>query len=148
MIDSDRADEEWASRTRQQMPPFSRRGGQQDDDVDVFSMSQYTKARAVYAHYQARLAKLEFEERQGSLVRADEVKVATFNMFRRYRDTLLNVPDRICASIAAEIKDLLVKAGMPAELAGAIDFSRVHAIQSAEIRKALNDFCDSETNAQ
>lgn len=49
-------------RTRQAVPPGSRRN-RQDDDIDAFGASHYNKARAVREHYQARLAKLEFEEK-------------------------------------------------------------------------------------
>ena len=42
----------WASGAR----PSPRR--QQDDDQDAFGAAQYTKARAVREHYQARLAKI------------------------------------------------------------------------------------------
>jgi hypothetical protein len=100
-IDSDVADEEWARNTRQQVPPGTRRR-QQEEDVDAFGTSQYNKARAVREHYQARLAKLEFEEKTGKLVPADEVKVTAFNLFRRYRDHMLNIPDRLAAILAAE----------------------------------------------
>ena len=40
-IDSDTADEEWERNTRQQMSPFSRRGGPIEDDGDAFGSSQY-----------------------------------------------------------------------------------------------------------
>src|ERR1039458_222535 len=89
-IDSDVADKEWARNTRQAVPPGSRRS-QQDDDIDAFGASQYNKARAVREHYQARLAKLEFEERTATLIPADEGKGTAFNLFRRYRDHLPNI---------------------------------------------------------
>jgi formaldehyde-activating enzyme involved in methanogenesis len=63
------------------------------DEDEVFGAAQYTKARAVREHYQARLAKLEYEEKVASLVSKDEVQVATFNTFRQYRDGMLNIPD-------------------------------------------------------
>lgn len=44
----------------------------------MFGAAQYTKARAVREHYQARLAKLEYEEKVASLISKDEVQVATF----------------------------------------------------------------------
>ena len=53
-------------------------------------------------HYQARLAKLEYEERVGSLVSKDEVRVAAFNETRQFRDAMLNIPDRLAAMLAAE----------------------------------------------
>jgi hypothetical protein len=73
-----------------------------EDDGDIFGSSQYNKACAVYAHFQVRLAKLQFEERSGALVRADEVRTSVFNLYRGYRDRLLNLPDRLSAMLAAE----------------------------------------------
>src|SRR5512144_420835 len=61
-IDSERADQEWEVNTRKRGPIMGARH-QPEDDGDTFGAAQYTKARAVREHYQARLAKIEFEER-------------------------------------------------------------------------------------
>ncbi|MCX6632305.1 MAG: hypothetical protein NTW28_32240 [Candidatus Solibacter sp.] len=140
-IDSDVADGEWAENTKARPPAAARR--QPEEDQDAFGAVQYSKARAVREHYQARIAKIEYEERIGSLVSRDEVKVAQFNIDRQRRDAMLNIADRLCASIAAEMKDMLVAAGVPAEKASAFDMSRVHGIMVGEIRKGLNDYADS-----
>jgi hypothetical protein len=122
-IDSDAADRGWEANTKAR-PPAMRR--QQDDDQEAFGAAQYTKARAVREHYQARLAKIEYEERVGNLVPKDEVQVGAFNKFRQYRDGMLNIPDRIAAMLAAET-----------------DEARCYEIIATEIRKALNEFADS-----
>ena len=98
---------------------------QQDDD-DGFGAAQYTKARAVREHYQARLAKIEYEERVGNLVSKDEVQIAAFNKFRAFRDAMLNIPDRIAAMLAAEPEE-----------------AKCYEILATEIRKSLNDFADA-----
>ena len=118
----------------------------QEDDQEAFGAAQYTKARAVREHYQARLAKIEYEEKVASLVSKDEVKIAQFNIDRQRRDAMLNLADRVCAGIAAEIKDMLIAAGLPPERADKMDMARVHEILSVEIRKALNDYADSLAN--
>ena len=71
-------------------------------------------------------AKLEFEEKTAKLIAADEVKVAAFNLFRRYRDHMLNIPDRLAAILAAEV-----------------DAAKCYEILTSEIRKALNEFADA-----
>ena len=146
-IDSDVADREWAENTKARPPAAARRQPtarrQPEEEQDAFGAVQYSKARAVREHYQARIAKIEYEERVGSLVSRDEVKVAQFNLDRQRRDAMLNIADRLCASIAAEMKDMLVAAGVPAEKANAFDMSRVHGIMTGEIRKGLNDYADS-----
>ncbi|HMZ13772.1 MAG TPA: hypothetical protein PLS04_06530, partial [Mycobacterium sp.] len=52
----------------------------------------YAQSRAIKEAYNARLAKLEYEEKSGALVRADSVKVAWFNVLRVLRDRTLNLP--------------------------------------------------------
>lgn len=126
-VDSDVADGEWARNTRQSAPPGSNRG-QQEDEIDSFGASQYNKARAVREHYQARLAKLEYEEKVAKLIPADDVKVAAFNLFRRYRDHVLNLPDRLAAILAAES-----------------DAAKCYEILAVEIRKTLNEFADANS---
>jgi hypothetical protein len=96
------------------------------DPPKLESGLEYSKARAVREGYQARLTKLDYEERSGKLVSADEVQVSAFNRFRQFRDGMLNIPDRLAAVLAAE--------GDP---------SRVHELLATEIRKALLEFADA-----
>ncbi len=117
-IDSDAADREWETNTRERV----------DRDEGEFGASQYSKARAVREHYQARLAKLEYEQKVGSLVSKDEVQIATYNMTRQFRDAMLNIPDRVAAMLAAES-----------------EAARCYEILAIEIRKALNDFSDANS---
>ncbi len=58
-------------------------------------------AQAVRTTYLAQIAKLEYEERLGTLVRADAVRLSTFNAFRGARDKLMGIPDRVGVELAA-----------------------------------------------
>jgi hypothetical protein len=87
---------------------------------------EYSKARAVRESYLARLAKIDFEERTEKLVSADEVRVASLNRFRQFRDGMLNIPDRLAAVLAVESNP-----------------RQVHELLAAEIRKALVEFADA-----
>src|SRR4051794_26411293 len=80
-IDADLADHEWEANTKARLPAMRR---QQDNDGESFGAAQYSKARAIREHYQARLAKIDYEERVANLVSKDEVQVAAFNKFRQY----------------------------------------------------------------
>ena len=124
-IDSEQADVEWEQNTTRHAPPIATRG-QEDDDVSIFGASQYAKARAVREHYQARLAKIEYEERVATLVPKNEVQVAAFNKFRQFRDHMLNIPDRVAAMVAAET-----------------EAAKCYEVLATEIRRALNEFADS-----
>jgi hypothetical protein len=99
-IESVQADTQWERNTERHAPPVAKRVQEEDDGS--FGGSQYTRARAVREHYQARLAKIDYEERVAKLVPKDEVQVAAFNKFRQFRDHMLNIPDRIAAMVAAE----------------------------------------------
>ena len=57
-------------------------------------------AQAVRTTYLAQIAKLEYEERLGSLVKADGVRVEAFKVARTVRDALLSMPDRLAAELA------------------------------------------------
>lgn len=62
----------------------------------------YAQSRAVREAYQARLAKLDFEQKSGKLVEVDKVKASAFKTARTVRDGLLNLPDRVAAELAHE----------------------------------------------
>lgn len=88
---------------------------------------EFQKARAIRESYQARLTKLDYEQRSGKLVSVDEIQVVAFNRFRQFRDGMLNIPDRLAAVLAAES-----------------DAGRVHELLATEIRKALVEFADAD----
>jgi hypothetical protein len=90
--------------------------------------SQYGQARTIHETYRARLAKLDYEERVGQLVPAAQVRETAFNTYRRFRDAMLNIPNRIAAALAAEG-----------------DAGIVHEILAGAIRDALGDFADGAT---
>jgi hypothetical protein len=64
--------------------------------------SSYAASRGVRESYMARMAKLEFEERSGKLVDADEVRAQLFGLGRRLRDAMLGVPDRIAPVLVGQ----------------------------------------------
>jgi len=70
--------------------------------------------------YLASLRKLEFEQKSGQLISADEAEREFFNIGRSIRDALMGVSGRISAILAAEI-----------------DESKVFEILDTEIRQAL-----------
>jgi hypothetical protein len=133
MIDSDHADAEWKAKTR----PGQRRGSQpataarepERSEPTAASGLDYFRARAVRENYLARLAKIEFEEKTAKLISRDEVQVAAFTRGRTARDNLLNIPDRLAATLAAEP-----------------DADKVHQILTGEIRKALDELAGANSD--
>lgn len=63
----------------------------------------YQTSRAIREAYAARLAKLEYEERTGKLISADEVKVKYFNLARLLRDRIQQIPRKIAPQIVAAV---------------------------------------------
>ncbi len=127
LIDSERADAEWSAKTR----PGQRRTKQAAPPQPIEAPAgglDYFRARAIRESYLARLAKIEFEERTAKLVSRDEVQVAAFTNGRTVRDNLLNIPDRLAATLAAET-----------------DADRVHHLLSAEIRRALEELAGANS---
>lgn len=146
--DPDLADREWAANTDQSAPrnritgdpkrrkasataPYELKsapatnnpGGQavpaQDNGGgDAAGGPSYAKSRAVREHYQARLAKLEFDEKAGKLVPADTVRVSIFKTARSARDMLMAIPDRVAPLIV-----------------GQIDAHEIHRILTDEVRR-------------
>ena len=67
------------------------------------------------------MAKLTYEERVGQLVSVEEVKLGAFNMARKLRNRILQIPMRISAQLAAETDPHIVEDMLNAELSGALE---------------------------
>lgn len=63
----------------------------------------YLTSRAIREAYAASLAKLDFEERTGKLINADEVKVANFNLARTLRERIQQIPRKVAPQIVAAV---------------------------------------------
>ena len=78
----------------------------------------------------AKLLEIRARVEAGKYVDADDVKVAAFNKARVVRDSLLNIPERLAAVLAAESDEL-----------------RVHRIMVDEIRSALEALTGGSTGS-
>lgn len=83
----------------------------------------YATSRAVREAYMARLARLEYEEKAGELVRADEVRVQVFNAIRKARDLLLAMPDRVAPQVAPSQSEI----------------HTVHTVLTGEVERVLEE---------
>jgi hypothetical protein len=99
------------------LPPVASAVGSIPAAVQGQSLAQ---SKAVREAYLARLAKLDFEERSGKLVSAEEVKISAFKLARQIRDALMNIPDRVSPELAAET-----------------NAAKIHARLHREVREAL-----------
>jgi hypothetical protein len=139
-IDLEAASAEWTANTdpSKQRPPESsnpKRGSQADlfDDGPVrlpptngsgpLAVSMQ-RAAAIKLSCQAQLARLEYEERSGSLVKKDRVTLEAFQLARAIRDALLAIPDRLAASIAGESDERTVHEMLRVELVAVLGHLR------------------------
>ena len=128
-IDPAKADALWNKNTS---PAQQRKASKQPaverplETPAVSNGPSYAQSRAIKEAYNARLAKLEYEEKSGILVRTDTVKVSWFNVLRVLRDRTLNLPDRLAPILAAEM-----------------DPKQVREFLDTELRQILNDVADT-----
>jgi hypothetical protein len=87
-IDPREADQSWA-------------GGLQPAEIASCGLPLPHQSRAVRQAYQAKLAKLEFEERSGKLVDVEEMERAWADAGQTFRDGLLSIPERLAPVLAA-----------------------------------------------
>jgi hypothetical protein len=134
-IDPVKADAAWGGNTNpaQQRKPAKESTGKIERPIDppsntvgINSGPSYAQSRAIKEAYNARLAKLEYEEKSGALVRTDSVKVSWFNVLRVLRDRTLNLPDRLAPLLASETDPKLVR-----------------ELLDTELRQILNDVADT-----
>jgi hypothetical protein len=85
--------------------------------------SDMTLARAqqIQAQYKAALLKLEFEERNGKLISLEQVETDFFNIGRRFRDAVLNIPDRVSAGLASDMDQHSIAMKLTEELTQALE---------------------------
>lgn len=102
LYDFEQCDIDWA---HNRSP--STRGGKRVDVHDVpvpdregvdKSMT-FNEARTKREQYQAELARLEYEEKLGTLVDVEKMRQEAFKLARTARDNLLNIPDRVAPLI-------------------------------------------------
>jgi len=92
----------------------------------VENNNSFASRRAEREFWNAKMARLAYEERSGTLVDATKVRAEAFAFGRRVRDTMLNLPERLATELAAEQ-----------------DPTKVHARLSEEIRTALRSVVDA-----
>lgn len=111
--DADRRREAWTRADR----ALAAQGYESEADVDIGTYVGDTvgplgKAQAHERHFKAKMAELEYEERLGTLIKADDADREWFELARLVRDTMLNIPARIADQLAHEtdqrkVQDLL-----------------------------------------
>lgn len=129
-LDPDIADREWAANTQGGRGAAPQRLASGVGLPDAIESADFNASRAKRESYNAELARLEYEEKQATLVDAEAVKKAAFATARQVRDGMLNIPDRLAA-----------------ELAAMTDQFEIHRRLTAEIKTALMGALATDTDA-
>ena len=81
----------------------------------------YQISRAVRETYNAKLTRLDYEERTGKLLNAEDVAKEAFAVARRVRDRLLNIPGRMASVLASETDSKAIENLLSQELRIALE---------------------------
>lgn len=114
------------------------------EDAGAPTRASYHASRAEREAYQAENARLDLEERLGSLCDRDDVERRVMATFRRVRDSLLALPATVAERVAAAPDARAVRALLQAE------FRRVLEALAADLdsREASDDDDDRELAAE
>lgn len=93
--------------------------------------ADYMASRTRRETAEAELAELKLAEQHGNLIRVDAVKQALANAFTATRDSLLQIPSRLAAVLAAET-----------------DAAKVHELMQLELYRALEGMSALQSSAR
>lgn len=135
-IDVELADQLWAANTHPSSGyngHIAKRGERKKADLDTViavvsgggidpnAPPPLAESKTLQAAYQARLAQIEYEEKSGKLVDADQVKKTAFKAARVTRDAILAIPDRVAAQFAGMTDPFTIHSTLTNELRAAIE---------------------------
>ncbi len=89
--------------------------------LDNRKVVDYAAARTMREAYRAKMARLDYEEREGKLFEAGKVYEEGFQTGRQVRDALLGIPDRIADILAAETDPARVRKRLFQEVEEALE---------------------------
>lgn len=127
MIDPAKADAEWERNTDKSKQTNGRAKGipgvkpRATTEDPMSAGPSYAASRAIREAYQARLAKIIYEEKIGKLVPSEQVRLEAFELARTVRDAVLNIPNRISSEIASETEPVKVHAMLTRALTEALE---------------------------
>ncbi|MGL5882459.1 hypothetical protein [Synechococcus elongatus] len=130
-IDPAQADREWSQNTN--VNHHKSKAPRVVAEPEDSSLPGLNESKAEREYYLAKLAQLDYEERAGQLVSAEDVRVTWFSHARRVRDAILNVPIRIVDEVRA--------------IAGELDENQRHEILlclQRELVQALEELAGPE----
>ncbi len=83
-------------------------------------MKEFNKAKARREKYKADLAELELQEKTGKLISVDQVEKEAEDLYRKYRDQMLNVVIRATKKLLGEDNEFKFRKVLKKEIEDAI----------------------------
>mgnify|MGYP006935492822 CR=1 FL=1 len=114
----DEASEEWINNTAHKQKENALALDSEKVDL-VFQSENVPKlndSRAVRESFKAKIEKLKYEEMLGKLVDIEQAQNKYFEIARKLRDSIMAIPDRISAELAAETNQFNVHKKLTNEL--------------------------------
>ena len=99
----------------------TQRPAEPESGPSTAGMPNYQMSRAVRETYNAKLTRLDYEERTGKLLNAEDVAKEAFALARRVRDRLLNIPGRMASVLASETDSKAIELLLSQELRIALE---------------------------
>ncbi len=117
-IDPDKANDDWDSSTDPAKQTTATRNGGHGPEAAPQTVASrvYADSRAAKESFAAKMAKLEYELRAGSLAEVSKVNLAAFQAGRIVRDYLSGMSARIAGKLAAETDPVKVQIILDAEI--------------------------------
>jgi hypothetical protein len=110
MVNVQRADRQWAQRTR----PSAIKGSSSD-------ALSFSRSRSQREFYNAKLARLEYRRRSGELLEAEAVRKRIASLVGEARDALLNLPDKVGPVLVSQTNVNEVIATLRLEIQSALE---------------------------
>jgi hypothetical protein len=129
-IDPEIADREWTINSDESKANFSPTADDKSNIETDKIGGNYRGARAVREAFNAKLAKLDFEQRSGKLVDAESVKKEAFKLARLTRDAVMSIADRISAEVAVETDPFKVSVRIREECRKALESLKDASVES------------------
>ena len=129
-IDVDRADQEWKENTDEAkintgLPAMA------ENIPAVNGKPSFAKIKTAHELYKAQLTQLALQEKKGQLINKDQVKAQVYKLGRQVRDSWMNWPARVSATMAAEL---------------GVDEHALHQALERYVREHLNDIGEGKLN--
>ena len=124
MIEQIQADKDWEENTRHEQARYGPRDVASPKELKASQSSAptYNQSKALREAFQAKLARLEFEEKSGKLVDKDKYDRQIFEASRRCRDHLLNIPARATGLIRSAKTDFEAEQILTKEIKAALKY--------------------------